>query len=74
MKRAQHLALTLWQADAAAAVLAILGTAGDAVPAASEGDIAAVILDRTPFYAESGGQHADAGTLNHATGWGRSKR
>ena len=36
---------------------------GQSVPAASEGDAVEVVLDRTPFYAEAGGQQADAGTL-----------
>ena len=34
-----------------------------AAPEVGEGSIAEVILDRTPFYAESGGQNADAGHL-----------
>lgn len=33
------------------------------VPVLVEGEIGTVILDRTTFYAESGGQHADAGHL-----------
>ncbi|WP_028932297.1 alanine--tRNA ligase [Pseudonocardia spinosispora] len=36
---------------------------GQAVPAASEGTAVEVVLDRTPFYAEAGGQQADSGTL-----------
>jgi alanyl-tRNA synthetase len=36
---------------------------GVAVPAASQGDQVEVVLDRTPFYAEAGGQQADTGTL-----------
>ena len=37
-------------------------------PEVGEGSIAEVILDRTPFYAESGGQNADAGHLVWAGG------
>ena len=36
---------------------------GAGVPAAKAGDKVEIILDRTPFYAESGGQLADTGTL-----------
>jgi alanyl-tRNA synthetase len=35
----------------------------DGAPVAGTGDIVRVVLDRTPFYAESGGQVADAGAL-----------
>ncbi|POX38043.1 alanine--tRNA ligase [Streptomyces sp. Ru73] len=47
-------------------VLALLGTAGP-VPAAREGDIVTLVLDRSPFYAESGGQDSDAGTVSGAS-------
>ena len=42
---------------------------GVSVPAAGEGTEVDVVLDRTPFYAEGGGQLADAGLLR-ATGSG----
>jgi alanyl-tRNA synthetase len=36
---------------------------GDLVAGATEGDVVEVVLERTPFYAESGGQDSDAGTI-----------
>ncbi|MFJ9636719.1 alanine--tRNA ligase [Streptomyces sp. NPDC101178] len=47
-------------------VLAVLGPAGP-VPVARAGDVVTVVLDRTPFYAESGGQDSDAGLLSGAS-------
>jgi len=37
---------------------------GELVPAARSGQIVEVVLDETPFYAESGGQIADEGTIS----------
>ncbi|MGX7679958.1 alanine--tRNA ligase [Jatrophihabitans sp. DSM 45814] len=36
---------------------------GELIRSAGEGDIVEVVLDETPFYAESGGQIADEGTI-----------
>ncbi|MFD5448053.1 alanine--tRNA ligase [Streptomyces sp. NPDC127100] len=47
-------------------VLAILNATGP-TPVVREGDIATVVLDRTPFYAESGGQDSDAGRFSGAS-------
>jgi alanyl-tRNA synthetase len=50
-----------------ATVSGIVSGAG-AVPAAREGDEIELVLDRTPFYAEGGGQLADQGVVELANG------
>ncbi|HEY5409355.1 MAG TPA: alanine--tRNA ligase-related protein, partial [Caulobacteraceae bacterium] len=56
--------------DGSAAVLAIVKD-GDQTSAAEAGDTVEVLLDRTPFYAESGGQAGDEGALEWAGGRGQ---
>ncbi len=52
--------------EAEGEILALV-QAGEAVPEAKAGDDVAVVLNQTPFYAESGGQVADTGTIENAT-------
>ncbi len=48
--------------------LGAIVTAGGLLDAAQEGDEVEVVLPRTPFYAEGGGQVGDTGILETATG------
>ncbi len=55
------------QLDVEAEVIAIVKTEQSA-EAVQEGEEAEIVLDRTPFYAEAGGQVADVGTLEGPRG------
>lgn len=54
------------QTEADATVIAIV-KGQDLVVTAEEGDEVEVVLDQTPFYAESGGQVGDIGTITSST-------
>ena len=58
-------------ADSAAARIAALFVDGEPAASAGEGGEALVLLDRTPFYAETGGQIGDTGTITGAGGRAR---
>ncbi len=49
-------------------VLRALLRDGEALPAASQGEVVEIVLDRTPFYAEGGGQLPDHGEITFANG------
>ncbi|MBI2218793.1 MAG: alanine--tRNA ligase [Candidatus Rokubacteria bacterium] len=59
-----------YQALAAPAKILALVRGGERVIAATEGDEVEMILDRTPAYAESGGQIGDTGTITGRGGRG----
>jgi alanyl-tRNA synthetase len=49
-------------------VRALLGGDGSRLPVAGEGDYVELVLDRTPFYAEGGGQQPDTGVIEVGAG------
>jgi alanyl-tRNA synthetase len=61
----EFLGYTKLAADAK--ILAIVAN-GDAVSSAGAGTKVQIVLDRTPFYADGGGQVGDTGTLVHTAG------
>jgi alanyl-tRNA synthetase len=54
--------------SAEARVLGLLGPDGEELSSARQSQDVEVVLDRTPFYAESGGQVGDHGTIRTADG------
>ena len=50
-------------------IINIYGADGSPLDSAGEGDAVTLVLERTPFYAESGGQSGDTGGVTTAAGW-----
>lgn len=57
-----------YEHDETSSVIVALVGPGGALESAEAGDPVEVILDRTPFYGESGGQIGDTGTIRTETG------
>jgi alanyl-tRNA synthetase len=53
--------------EAKATIIALFNGASASVPALAAGEEGLVLLDRTPFYAERGGQMGDRGVIAHAS-------
>jgi len=68
LERAGTVTFTGYDQIAGEATIVGLLVDGVPVPTAGQGTEVGVVLDRTPFYAEGGGQLADAGTITTAGG------